>query len=309
MKVDVANFEKILIVGGSGFIGTKLSQALLNAGYSVCVLDFVPPSFTDENLSFLKIDMSKSQIPKEFDGEVSAIINLAGKNIFGRWTKGFKKGVYNSRILSTRNIVESIYWWGRKPEVFISASAFGFYGDKGENLVEENSTKGKDFLAEVCLDWEAEANKAKEFGVRVVNIRTALVLGNKGLLAPLFMPFRFGLGAWIGKGSAWFPWIHIDDVVGIYLFALSNKNVQGPINTVAPELVRQKEFMKIFGSVFKKRVLFSIPIFMLKLKYGDLAKTFNNSAKMSAQKILNLGYIFKYSKLSRALKQVVSEKA
>lgn len=299
--------KNILITGGSGFIGTKLSEELLLKGYKVIIFDFLPPKIQNSNLSFEQIDLSKEKIPQKYDGMVDAIVHLAGKNIFGKWTLEFKKAVYESRIQSTKNIVDSIASWQKKPSVLVSASAFGFYGDKKEDLVNENSSAGDDFLAKVCMDWEAEAKKAENFGVRSVQIRTAHVLGKGGLLAPLFVPFRFNLGAWIGEGRAWMPWVHIDDIVNIYIFSLENEKVAGAINTGANEQVRQKELMKTFGKVLGKKVLFSIPIFVLRLQYGDLALTFDNSVKMSSAKLIDLGCKFKFLKLFEALADVAKK--
>ncbi len=302
------NIKCILITGGSGFVGSKLTEYFLSLGHQVIVFDFVPPKTTHANLEFLKIDLSKEKIPSTYDGKIDAIVHLAGKNIFGRWTMEFKKGVYDSRIQSTKNIVDSIASWSKKPQVLVSASAFGFYGNKGEELVHEDSPAGNDFLAHVCVDWEAEARRAEASGVRTVQVRTALVLGNQGLLAPLFVPFSFGLGAWIGTGRAWFPWVHIDDIVSIYAFSVLNENVRGPINTGAPENIRQKDFMRIFGQAMNRKVLFSIPIFLLKIKYGALAETFENSTKMSADKIQALGFQFKHASVAQALSDVLLKK-
>jgi len=297
--------KTILITGGSGFIGTKLTQALLNKGYAVVVADLGEPRIEHEHLTFEKLDLSRDEIPKKYDGVFYGIIHLAGKNIFGRWTEEFKKGVYNSRIESTRKIVRVISLWNNKPRVFVSASAFGFYGNAGETAVEENFKSGTDFLANVCVDWEAEAKKAEDYGIRTVQIRTAHVLGKGGLLAPLFVPFRFGLGAWIGKGTAWLPWVHVQDIVNIYIFAIENEDLRGPVNTGAPEEIRQKDFMKMFGRAYHRYVLFSIPLFVLYARYGDLAYTFGNSTKMSSKKLSLAGFTHKHPQLKEALEDVV----
>jgi len=302
------DLKTIFITGGSGFIGTKLTQALLDKGYAVVVADLREPRITHKLLTFEKLNLSHDEIPKKYDGVLYGIIHLAGKNIFGRWTDGFKKGVYDSRIESTRKIVGTIAQWSMKPKVFVSASAFGFYGNAGDAEVDESAESGADFLANVCVDWEREAKKAEEFGIRTVQIRTAHVLGHGGLLAPLFVPFTFGLGAWIGKGDAWFPWVHIEDMVHIYLFAVENENLHGSVNTGAPDLIRQKDFMKMFGKAFGRNVLFSIPIVLLYLRYGDLAYTFDNSVKMSSKKLIKAGFKYKHPKLREALGDVVRTK-
>lgn len=297
--------KTILITGGAGFIGTKLSQSLLDRGYKVIVADLVAPKIKHNNLTFEKLDVAKQTIPEKYTNKLFGIIHLSGKNIFGMWTSSFKKEVYNSRVTSTQKIVNIISKWQIPPEVLASASAFGFYGNKNEIEVNENETAGNDFLAKVCLDWENASREAGKFKIRNVQIRTAHVLGNGGLLAPLFIPFKFGFGAWLGSGKAWLPWVHISDIVNIYIFALENKTLQGPLNTSAPEAIRQKDFMAQFADTLGKKVLFSIPIFLLYLRYGGLALTFENSVKMSSNKLTNLGFKFAYPRVSEALKDVV----
>jgi len=297
--------KKILLTGGSGFIGTKLSQRLLKSGYIVHVVDLVEPRIKDPDLFFTKLNLFKDRLPDSMDGELHSIIHLAGKNIFGRWTKKFMDGVYRSRIESTKRIVETVSDWKQKPSSFISASAFGYYGNKIEKRLDESADAGTDFLSKVCKDWEDESKKLNEYGVRTVQIRTSHVVGRGGLLAPLFVPFKFGLGAWIGTGKAWFPWVHIDDICAIYQFAVETEALSGPVNTAAPEVVRQKEFMKQFGDSQNRRVLFSLPIWLLRLRYGKLAETFNNSARISSKKLLDAGFTFRFPELKQSLDAVV----
>lgn len=305
---DCMQLKKMIVVtGGSGFIGTQISKKLIDDGYSVVVLDIVAPRIAHKDVRYIHCDLSKDLFPKELEGEIYGIIHLAGKNIFGRWSKSYKKQIYDSRILSTRNIVSEILKWQVKPSVYVGASAFGYYGNKGDTLVDENASAGTDFLSQVCINWETEAKALESAGIRTVFIRTAHVLGNEGLLAPLFVPFRFGLGAWIGNGKAWLPWIHVDDVVSLYVFALTHGELTGPVNACADEPVRQKDFMKHFGKAMHKWVLFSIPIFILKIRYGELAETFNTSVKMTSGKLKQIGFVFEYPNLDSAFQSIVKK--
>lgn len=295
----------ILITGGSGFIGTKLTQSLLEKGYYVVVADLIEPKIKHKDLTFEKLDLTVDEIPKKYDGVLCCIINLAGKNIFGRWTENFKKSVYKSRIESTKKIVRTLSHWKTKPSVFVSASAFGFYGNTGEVAVDEFARPGKDFLSKVSFEWEMEAKKVEEFGIRSVQIRTPHVLGNGGILGPLFHPFSLGIGAWVGNGNAWFPWAHIEDIVNTYIFAIENKSLYGPVNTSATQKIRHKDFMKVLGRSYGRYVLFSIPTFLLYLRYGDLAYAFNNSVKMYSRKLIDAGFKYKYPNLKEALDDII----
>ena len=297
--------KTILLTGGSGFIGTELAKALVNKGYKVIIASTNPPQNGPDGVVFEKIDLTHEAIPKKYEGEIYGIVNLAGKNMFGRWTEKFKKALYCSRIESTKKIIETLSDWKIKPHVCVFASAFGYYGNRGDEKIDETAKPGNDFLANVCADWEAEAQKGEKLGIRTVEIRTGHVLGKQGLLAPLFLPFKLGLGDWIGKGNGWFPWIHIDDIFAIYVFAIENENLSGPINAASTEYIRQKEFMKLFGDIMGRKVLFSIPIFILSLFYGALADTFKNSVKMDIKKLLDAGFIFKHPFLKEAFESIL----
>lgn len=297
--------KTVLITGGSGFIGTQLARQLLIKGYSVIIVDRNPPKISDTNLSFKKLNLSQEKLPEEYDGTIFAVIHLAGKSIFGRWTRSFKKEIYDSRILSTRSLVQSFSLWQQKPSVVVSASAFGYYGDAKNKIVSEDDMFGQDFGSHLCCDWEFEAQKNNDLGIRTVQIRTANVLGKGGLLSPLFFPFKYKLGFYLGKGDGWFPWIHIDDIIALYMYSIENKNVFGPINAASEDYVTQKEFMKTLSGVMKTWVTISIPIVFLYMRFGEFALSFNNSVKMSSHKATSLGFICTYKKLDTALRSII----
>lgn len=297
--------RNVLITGGSGFIGTQLTLRLLEMGYGVIVVDKSPPKINNSTITFIKCDLSKESIPDTYDGLVFAVVHLAGKNIFGRWSEAFKKDLYTSRILSMRSLTNTFSSWKEKPNVVVSASAFGYYGNKNNALVTEEDIQGEDFGAQLCNDWENEAYKNIRIGIRTVMIRTANVLGNGGLLSPLFFPFKHKLGLYLGKGEGWFPWIHIEDIIALYIYAIEHENVAGPINAASEECVTQKEFMLRLSIIMKTWVTISIPIVLLYIRFGEFALSFNNSVKMSSQKIVSLGFTFTYKKVDEALKSIV----
>ncbi|MDO8635204.1 MAG: TIGR01777 family oxidoreductase, partial [Dehalococcoidia bacterium] len=212
---------RVIITGGAGFIGQRLTAALIEKGHQITVLDHHPPS---SEVAFVQVDLAGQELPAELFQNIDAIIHLAGRNIFARWNQQVKKQIYDSRIVGTRGLVKSLAKLARKPEVFISASAVGFYGDRGEENLDESSTQGSDFLAKVCIDWEKEALVAGNYGIRTVQVRTSPVLGAGGLLAKIAPLYKLGLGGPLGSGNHWFPWVHLQDIVNIYVFALENRD-------------------------------------------------------------------------------------
>lgn len=296
--------KTILITGGTGWIASKLTQSLLRRGDRVVLLSRSLKKSTQTNLILEHLDISQEMLPEKYDGQLDGIVHLAGEPIFGRWTEAFKKKIYDSRVQSTRHIVESISSWKQKPSVMITASAFGFYGDCAGAEINERAPTGNDFLAHVCSDWE---HAAQQTDIRNVQIRTPHILGQGGFLAPLLPLFHRGLGAWIGHGNGYLPWVHIDDIVSIYLFALDHTEVSGSLNASAPEQVTQKELMRCLGAAMRRPVFFSIPIFLLRMRYGELANTFDYSVRLSVKKLLDLGYVFQYPKLQPALEAIVQK--
>lgn len=299
---------KVIITGGSGFIGQALTAALLQKGYRVSILDLIPPPKNDgplrKQVDFFKVDLME-ELPQELFKDTQAIIHLAGKNLFGRWNKQVKESIYQSRILGTKNLVTVLEKLPERPKVLVSASAVGIYGDRGEEELDESSALSSDFLARVCMDWEKEARVAEKFGVRTVQIRTAPVLGTGGLLSKLLPIYKLGLGGPIASGQQWFPWVHIKDIVNIYIFALENENLKGPVNTCSPEQVRNKEFSSILAKVIKRPHFLRVPKWSLKLLFNDLADFIVASQKVYPKKLLAAGYKFSFPHLKQALENIL----
>ena len=215
-----------------------------------------------------------------------AVIHLAGINLFSkRWNDEFKRAVLESREVSTKNLVEAIKSCTNKPEVFISASGIGYYGDCGETILNENSPKGNDFLADVCEVWENESENVEASGVRSVQVRTGLVLSPEdGALKQMLPAFKLFVGGPLGNGKQWSSWLHIDDIVGIYLHAIDNKNLSGAVNAASPNPVRMNEFANTLGKVLKRPSLFPVPKFILRLIVGEAAEVVTASQRIDPRK-------------------------
>lgn len=295
--------KKILVTGGTGFIGTKLTRLLQLKGYKIIVLSRHKPK--DPKLLHIKADLSK-KIPHDplLEG-LYGVIHLAGKNIFGRWTKRFKKGIYDSRIEGTKNLVDALKDVKKKPKIFISASAVGYYGDRNNELLTEKSEAGKDFLAHVCIDWEKESSKVISMGMRWAVVRTAVVLGKKGAIVKALTPlFKAFLGGPLGSGKQYFPWVHVDDLVRAYLYILENK-IDGPINVCAPEKITNAEFSKALGEVLHRPSWFKTHKWMLRLAVGEFADAIMASQRVSSKKLESNGFSFDYPTIKKALKKSI----
>jgi len=304
--------KKIIITGATGSIGQNLVRELSARGDEVII-------FTrklEKSLQKLpgvknsiKWDYNKPDEWKEHLNGVDAVVHLAGANLGAkRWNEDYKKLAYDSRIVSTRNLVEAIKSVENKPKAFICSSATGFYGNRYDEVLDENSSSGNDFLATLCNDWEKEARKVEQYGVRRVSIRTGLVLmKDEGVLKQILLPFKLFIGGPLGNGRQWFPWIHIDDIVGIYLHAIDNPNVTGAINGASPGIVTMKQFAKQFGKILRRPSIFPIPKFALKIAAGELGKYAVMSQRTSVDKILSTGYEFKFNNLGNCLEKIINE--
>ena len=307
--------KKIFITGGTGLIGRKIVNELCIQGAFVKILTrnvkkarvLFSNSYALEFLDSKKYD--DPLILKSVIEETDAVINLAGMNVGDRrWNEAFKEEIYSSRINTTKLLVDSIKLSQNKPDSFISASGVGVYGDKKDERINEDSLTGNDFLADVCVDWENEALKAADLGVRVVILRTGIVLDkNDGALPELIMPFKFYIGAYQGNGRQWFSWIHIDDIVQIYLLALENTKIEGIVNAVSPDPVTNKSFIKSVSEFKKTLFLIPVPAFVMKIVAGEFAWNLLTGQKVFPDKLVREGYNFKFPDLNSALSDLFSK--
>lgn len=302
--------KKIIITGATGSIGQSLVQELSARGDEVIIFTQNPEKAGRKLPTVKKIIKWDYKCMDawlhELNG-VDAVVHLAGANLGAkRWNEEYKKLAYDSRIVSTRNLVEAIKSVENKPKVFICSSATGFYGNRYDEFLDENSSKGNDFLANLCNDWEKEAQKVEQYGIRRVSIRTGLVLmKDEGVLKQMLLPFKLFIGGPLGNGRQWFPSIHIDDIVGIYLHAIDNPNVTGAMNGTAPGIVTMKQFAKTLGKNLSRPSLFPVPKFALKIAVGELGEYAVMSQRTSVEKIIKSGYKFKFENLEGALRDLL----
>jgi uncharacterized protein (TIGR01777 family) len=305
--------KKIIITGATGLIGSKLTSELVLRNYDVTVFTRnvqKGKSIVTSTQNFIKWDYQNPDKWKDEFENAYAVIHLAGASIAGRrFTKSYKEKVKNSRIISTRNIVKAISTVKNRPEVFICASGINYYGDSGDKILTEYSLSGNDFLAEVSAGWEQEAAEAEKLGIRRVSIRTSPVLSIRdGMLKTLLPLFKFYLGASLGSGRQWFSWIHIDDIIKTYLFALENETISGPVNASSPNPVSMDEFAEQFGKSIQRPVFFRVPLFALKAGLGEAADLITTSLRVVPEKLQNSDFHFQYPELQGALIDIVRNK-
>lgn len=303
--------KKIVITGATGLIGKKLASALIQRGDEIIIFSRnteKAKSIIPNAKKFVKWDYKKPDVWQNKLEDSDAVIHLAGINLFAkRWDDKFKKEIVESRQVSTKNLVTAIKSCNKKPEVFISASGVGYYGDSDDSLLNENSDAGNDFLSEVCKVWEDESKQVESVGVRSVQVRTGLVLSkDDGALKQMLPPFKFFIGGPLGNGKQWSSWLHIDDIVGIYLYSLDNSQIKGAVNAASPNPVKMEKFANILGKVLHRPSLFSVPKFALRLMVGEAADVVVASQRINVDKILNSGYNFKFYNLEDALKDLLN---
>ena len=295
----------ILITGGTGLIGKRLCTALLQQGHDITVLSRNPDSVTSKCGAAVKAMATLNDY--ETDTVFHAIINLAGEPIVDkRWTDEQKQRLLDSRVTLTEQLVQRISNAKQKPQVLISGSAVGFYGDGGDNILLEDTPPAQDFGATLCNRWEQAAHKAADLGVRVCLLRTGLVLDSAGgLLGKMLLPFKLGLGATLASGKQWMSWIHYADYIQIVLMLLDNPNANGAFNMTAPEPVTNKTFTKTLAQHLKRPALFFSPAWLLKLIMGERADLLIGGQRALPNKIQTLGYTFHYVPLEQALENLL----
>lgn len=301
---------KILVTGATGLVGGTLLPLLKSNGHEVIVLTRNPETAGVR----LPIDcqiipwdpLSPINVPN-LPENIDAVIHLCGEGIAdGRWTLKRKQEIYDSRILSTRNLLNQFI--KVPPKIWISASAIGYYKNSSPSTLDETAPPDEGFLAKVCQDWETETFKAEGLGIRTIALRLGIILGHDGgATARLLPPFRLGFGGPLGQGNQWMSWIHVRDVAGLILTALENSAYRGPINAVSPHPASNREFTRVLAKILKRPAIFTIPAFVLKVIFGEMSQLLLASQNISAQKAIGLGYKFVYPKLKIALKVICDQ--
>jgi uncharacterized protein len=298
---------KIVISGATGFIGSILADRLWNQFHSLVLLSRQPPAETGVTKKewWAWNPLANGEWEAAIDG-ADGVINLAGEPIAGkRWNEAQKAILRSSRIDSTRALVNAIAKAKNRPKFFISASAVGYYGTHGDETITEKSAPGDGFLAQLCSEWEAEAKKAEDLGVRVVLLRTGIVLDRgQGALKKMVPPFRMFMGGPLGSGDQWMPWIHIEDEIGLLLFLIENSDARGAFNATAPNPVTMTEFSRSLGAALNRPSWVSVPPSVLALVTGEMADMLLTGQRAVPEAAQRLGYGFKYSTIADALQSL-----
>lgn len=298
------SINRVLISGASGLIGSALAASFEREGTEVVAL----ARGQSHGSSVICWEPSGAGLDPNLVSGFDVVIHLAGESIVGRWTEKKKKAIRESRVRGTQNLATALSGANSKPRVFVCASAIGFYGDRGEEMLSEGSGTGRGFLPDVCGEWEEASRIAAGAGIRTVNLRTGLVLSSQGgALGKMMLPFRLGLGGRIGSGEQWWSWIHIDDVVGAVHHAIAAETVSGPLNMVAPNAVRNAEFTKVLASTLDLPAVLPVPGAVLKVAFGNTAadELFLSSQHVRQAKLEANGYRFKFADLRGALSNLV----
>jgi uncharacterized protein (TIGR01777 family) len=304
---------RVIVTGASGLIGSALVAELREHGAEVTVLSRNPSRARDAlGVEAVGWDPLSEPAPAQALAGADAVVHLAGENVAQRWSERAKRAIRESRIVGTRNLLAGLevvgdVGGGQRPRTLISGSAVGYYGARGEEPLDEDAAPGSDFLSETCVVWEAEAQKASALGMRVVLVRTGVVLNRDGgALKKMLPPFQLGVGGPVAGGEQYMSWIHREDLVGMIRAALDDERWSGPINATAPEPVTNREFSHALGRALHRPSLVPVPGFALGLLYGEMAEIVTAGARVMPAKPLVLGYDFRHPELDEALRSALS---
>jgi len=300
---------KILITGGTGFVGTHLTTRLIREGHEVTILTRSIKGSEKKvpGLSYLQGDPTIKGTWQEAIREHGAIINLAGASIFSRWTEEYKKTLRDSRLQTTRHLVEGIDEKAEKKMAFFSASAVGYYGFHGDEQLTEESSPGEDFLARLAFYWEQEALRAADRGARVVITRIGVVLAKQGgALGQMIPLFKRYVGGPIGVGKQWCSWIHIDDLVEGFFFLIKNEAIEGAFNLCSPNPIRNEDFARALGKVLRRPSFLSAPGFMIRLILGEFGTVILKGQRVIPKRLLDHGFKFQYPDIKQALQSLIN---
>jgi uncharacterized protein (TIGR01777 family) len=297
------NSSRLLVSGASGPIGAALLPSLKARGYSVTRLVRGAATGPDQ----VTWNPTQPLSPDSVSG-FDAVIHLAGESIVGRWTEARKRRILHSRTQGTRHLAEAVANAAQRPRVFISASAVGYYGNRGDEILREDSPSGEGFAAEICRQWEAAAQPAAAARIRIVQMRLGVVMSaDGGALKKMLLPFRLGLGGRLGDGRQWWSWVAVDDVVGAIQHVLDNDSLKGPVNTAAPKQVTNAEFTRTLAGVLNRPAIFPMPAFAVRLVFGQMGyELFLASQRVEPAKLTASGYQFKHPELRKALQEILT---
>lgn len=299
---------KVLITGGLGFVGTQLSIRLLKGGHQVTVVDHSPKPrpYTPSEVLYIAADTTKPGNWQDAVAQQDAVINLAGASIFRRWTAETKRLMYDSRILTTRNVVNAMP--AKKGGLLCSTSAVGYYGFRGDEELTEEDGPGTDFLARLAADWEGEAQKATKKDIRVTITRFGLVLGKTGgVLGQMIPLFKKFIGGPLGSGNQWFSWIHMEDLLSAFIFVFNNKEISGPVNFCSPNPVHNRDLAKALGEVLSRPAFIKTPAFVLRLVLGEFGSVVLEGQQVLPSQLLRYGFVFQYPEIRGALREAIGK--
>lgn len=300
------NPKQILITGGTGFVGSYLCEELMRQGHFLTILTRSPQKYTEENSKNQKYVGWETPLTPLMEN-TDIVINLAGENLFGkRWTESVKKRLYNSRIDITRKLADAMKECSNPPDVFISASGINYYAESGDEIITEDSESGDDFLAKICIDWEREALKAEQAGVRVAIPRIAVVLEyDGGMVEKMRLPFALFAGGPLGNGKQYVSWIHMADLCRAIIYPIDNPTISGPYNAAAPDPITMNALANAMGKVMNRPSFFRVPEFALKLVLGEAAQPVLSSLRVKPKVLLSEGFEFEFTDLEIALADIL----